>query len=187
VQNIILIFPEEDEASIANIYIAIQVDIRFAAEYIRANYPHACRVILLPKSFSPVVAALSRMSIQCSPCRNIILQELAQKGDKPYILLMKEFPTEEVANVYCIDYMIRHYIMIALSQFASNTRKVQVLRRQAFRVMDENKANRLNRLMLESYLGSMLFEDDLRRTCAEFYAELKKTWGFTPKKWCFMN
>jgi hypothetical protein len=187
VQNIILVFPEEDEASIANIYIAIQVDIRFAAEYIRANYPHACRVILLPKSFSPVVATLSRMSIQCSPCHNIILQELAQKGEKPYISLMKEFPTEEVANVYCINYMIRHYIMIALSQFASNTQKVQVLRRQALRVMDENKANQLNWLMLESYLGSMLFEDDLRRTCAEFYAELKKTWGFTPKKWCFMN
>ena len=64
-------FPEEDEASIANIYIAIQVDIIFAAEYIRANYPHACRVILLPKSFSSIVAALSRKSIQCLPCHNI--------------------------------------------------------------------------------------------------------------------
>ena len=88
---------------------------------------------------------------------------------------------EEVANVYCIDY-ICYYIMIALSQFASNTQKVQVLRRQAFRVMDESKAKRLNRLILESYLGSMLFEDDFHRTCAEFYVELKKSWGFTPKK-----
>ncbi len=33
---------------------------------------------------------------------------------------------EEVANVYCIDYIIRYYIMIALSQFAYNTQKVQV-------------------------------------------------------------
>jgi hypothetical protein len=81
---------------------------------------------LLPKSFSPVVAALCRKSIQCSPCHNIILQQLAQKGDKHYISLMKEFPMEEVANVYCIDYIIRYYIMIALSQFAYNTQKVQV-------------------------------------------------------------
>ena len=186
VQNLIIIFPE-DEVSIANIFTPIQVDIAFAADYVRANYPHACRVILLPKSFSSVVAALCRKSIQCSPCHNILLQQLAQKGDKHYVSLMKEFPTEETANVYCIDYIIRQYISIALSQFTQNTRKVQRLRHEAFRVMDESKAKRINRLMLESYIGTMPFEDDLRRTCAEFHFELKKVWGFTPKKWCYMN
>jgi hypothetical protein len=41
-------------------------------------------------------------------------------------------------------------------------------------VMDENKAKRINWLMLESYLGTMFFDDDLHLTCAEFYFELKK-------------
>ena len=64
--------------------------------------------------------------------------------------------------------------MIAISQFTRNTQKVQVLRHRAFRVMDENKAKRINWLMLESYLGTMFFDDDLHLTCAEFYFELKK-------------
>ncbi len=177
-QNLIIIFPE-DEVSIANIYTPIQVDIAFAADYVQANYPHACRVIVLPKFFSSIVAAFCRKSIQCLPCHNIILQHIAQKGDKHYISLMKEFPTEEVANVYCIDYIIQQYILIALSHFTHNTQKIQVLRHRAFRVMDESKVRRLNWLTLESYLGTMLFEDDLHRTCAKFYCELKKLWGFT--------
>jgi len=186
VQNLIVIFPE-DEASVANIYIPVQVDDAFAADYVRANYPLAYRVIILPKSFSSVIAALCRKSIQCSPCHYIILQQLAQKGDKNYIELMKEFPMKEVANVYCIEYIIYRYILIALAQFTYNTRKVQALRQQAFKVMEESKVKRLSRLTLESYLGYAPFEDDLRRSCAEFYFELKKIWGFTPAKWCYMN
>ena len=186
-QNLIVVFPE-DEVSIANIYIPIQVEVAFAADYVRANYPNACRVVILPKSFSSTMAALCRKSIQCSSCHNIILHQLmAQKGSKNYIELMKEFPTKEVANVYCIEYIIYRYILIALAQFTYNTRKVQVLRQQAFKVMEESKVKRLSRLTLESYLGYAPFEDDLRRSCAEFYFELKKIWGFTPAKWCYMN
>jgi hypothetical protein len=96
---------------------------------------------------------------------------------------MKEFPTKEVANVYCIEYIIYQYILIALAQFTYNTQKVQVLRQHAFKVTEESKVKRLSRLTLESYLGSAPFEDDLRRSCAEFYFELKKIWGFSPAKW----
>jgi hypothetical protein len=94
VQNLIIIFLEDD-LSIPNVYKPIQVDIAFAADYVQAKYPHACRVILLPKSFLSIVAALCRKSIQCSPCHNIILQQFTQKGKKHYISLMKEFPMEE--------------------------------------------------------------------------------------------
>jgi hypothetical protein len=185
-QNLIVVFPE-DEVSIANIYIPIQVEVAFAADYVRANYPNACRVIILPKSFSSVMAALCRKSIQCSSCHNIILHQLAQKGDKNYIELMKEFPMEEVVNVYCIDYFICRYILIALATFTHNAQRVSLLRQQAFIVREESKVKRLNQLALELYLSSVPFEDDLRRSCAEFYFELKKIWGYTPAKWCYMN
>ena len=60
---------------------------------------------------------------------------------------------EEAANVYCIDYIIQQYILIALSHFTHNTQ----------------------------HLGTMIFEDDLcctcACTCAEYYYELKRKYG----------
>jgi hypothetical protein len=48
-----------------------------------------------------------------------------------------------------------------------------VLSLQAFEILDLLKVKRLQQLHHKSNIGPMQFEDDLWRSCAEFYMQLK--------------
>jgi hypothetical protein len=186
IQNIIIVFPD-NEASIASLYLPIQVDKAYAAEIIRTEYPNACRTIIIPSTFSSVIGALCKKSIQCSLCYTVILEHLAFLCDKHYIELKQEFPAEEEVNFYCINLILHRYISIALDQLDKNRADIELLRTQAFQIKDAYKVKRQQRLKHESYLGSMEFDNDLRRSCVEFYLELKKKWKFTPVKCFYMS
>jgi hypothetical protein len=45
----------------------------------------------------------------------------------------------------------------------------------------------LNRLEGEQYLGRNIFAHELSRSCGEFYAELKQSWGLRPITWSFFR
>ncbi len=119
---------------------------------------------------------------------SLFLAHLAIKGDKSLTANTREFPTEETVNFFCIDHIIRRYIRIVpMTPSILRKRGNQALSLQAFEILDLLKVKRQQRLWHESYLGPMQFEDDLRHSCAEFYKELKKKWGFTPVKWFHMS
>jgi hypothetical protein len=46
---------------------------------------------------------------------------------------------------------------------------------------------RASRWELELYLGNNDFDSKLKRSCAEFYMELRKVLGCTPMRWYYMN
>ena len=157
-------------------------------EYVQQTYRAASRIIFMPDSFLSVIGALCKKNAQCSEFHSLLLAHLAVKGDNSLIENNREFPMEETANFYCIDHIIRPYIMmVAMAPLNLRERESQVLSLQAFQILDLLKVKRQQRLCRESYLGPMQFEDDLRRSCAEFYKELKKKWGFTPVKWFHMS
>ena len=157
VQNIILIFP--DESSTSKVYLPIQVDKDCAGEYVQRTYSNASRIIFLPDSFMSVIGALHKKNIQFSELDSLLLAHLAVKGDKSLIENNREFPTEETANFYCIDHIIRPYIMmVAMAPLNLRERESQVLSLQAFQILDLLKVKRLQQLHRESYLGPKQFE-----------------------------
>jgi len=142
VQNIILIFP--DESSTSKVYLPIQVDKDCEEEYVQRTYPNASRIFFLPDSFMSVIGALHKKNKQFSELDSLLLAHLAVKGDKSLTDNTREFPTEEIANFYCIDHIIRRYIMIAaMAPFNLCKRENQVLSLQAFQIPDLLKVKRL--------------------------------------------
>ena len=78
-------------------------------------------------------------------------------------------------------------MMVAMAPFNLDEKESQVLSLRAFQMLDVCKGKRMQWLQRETYLGPMQFEDDLRRSCAEFYLDLKKEWGFKPTSWFYMS
>jgi hypothetical protein len=108
------------------------------AEIIRTNHPNTCRTIIIPGSFSSVIGALCRNSIQCSLCHTVILEHLALLCDKHYIELKQEFPEEEEVNFYCINLILHIYIFIA-GHLDKNVADIELLQTQAFQIKDAYK------------------------------------------------
>jgi hypothetical protein len=157
VQNIILIFP--DPASTSNVYLPIQVDKECVAEYVQRTYPTVSSIILMPDSYLSVIGAICKNNVQSSEFESILLAHLALKCNKSLIVNNREFPTEETVNFYCIDHIIRRYIMmVAMAPFNHKERESQVLSLQAFQILDLLKVKRLQQLHRESYLGPKQFE-----------------------------
>ncbi len=65
-------------------------------------------------------------------------------------------------------------MMVAMAPFNLDGKESQGLSLQEFQMLDVCKGKRMQWLQRESDLGPMQFEDDLCRSCAEFYLELKK-------------
>ena len=127
------------------------------------------------------------MQLQFFKLSDIIFSYLAALCNRSVFETRRQFPIEAIANFHCIDHIIRWYIMkVAMAPFNLNEKENQALSLEAFQVLDLLKLKRRQRLDQESYIGPMPFEDDLRRSCAEFYKELKK-WRFTPVKWFHMS
>ncbi len=139
------------------------------------TYPTASHIIFLPDSFLSVIGMLHKTNILFSKFDGLLLAHLAVKGDKSLTENTREFPMEETVNIYCIDHITRHYIMIiAMAPFNLNKRESLVLSLQAFQILALLKVKRLQQLCRECYLGAMQFEDDLPHSRAELYKELKR-------------
>lgn len=179
-QNAIIIFPLE--LSLPSYYLPIQVDKVGAEFFIRNRYPDA-KITFLPDSFTPVITALCNKSIGCSRCHDAILHHIATRfsGDLNPPLL-----TEEDVNYYCISVIIHQYIFHALNEF-NDEEEVVRFRQEVYAAKEKWIMKRLQRLQCECYLGLKDFDSDLRRSCAEFYMELKKACGFSPLKMFYMK
>jgi hypothetical protein len=73
----------------------------------------------------------------------------------------RRFPTEEIANVHCIDYIIRYYnILVALVPFDLN--EVESQGYKDFKLFKGLVSVRvkLKRFYHDSYLGQMQLEED---------------------------
>ncbi len=125
IQNIILIF--SDESSTSKVYL-FRADKDCAGEYVQRTYPTASHIFFLPDSFLSVIGMLHKTNIQFSKFDGLLLAHLAVKGDKSLTENTAEFPMEETVNIYCIDRITRHYIMIiAMAPFNLNKRESLVL------------------------------------------------------------
>ena len=185
IKSIIIIF----HGTTSNVHLPLQLEEEcITAEYVQMRYPTALSAIFLPDTFLSVIAFICKKQLQFSELNSIILSHLARICDKSLFETSRQFPTEEIANYHCIDHTIRWYIMmVAMAPFNLDEKESQVLSLRAFQMLDVCKGKRMQRLQRESYLGPMQFEDDLRRSCAEFYLELKKEWGFKPTSWFYMS
>ncbi len=94
--------------------------------------------------------------------------------------------TEEDMNYYCISGIIHQCIFHALNEF-NDEEEVVRFRQEVYAAKEKWNMKRLQRLQCECYLGLKDFDSDLRRSCAEFYMELKKAWGFSPLKMFYMK
>jgi hypothetical protein len=91
------------------------------------------------------------------------------------------------ANDYFISVVINSYLTTALHAFISNPRKVARLKRKAWQAKVQWMRKRGLRRLNELYLGVQPLSYELRRSCEEFYKQLKNAWGFTPEKLLLMK
>jgi len=155
-----------------------------AETFLQHRFPDAEQFIFLPPPSSAIIGALVHNEINCSVCHNVILQHLglrcSREGDP---IEREDLTSEEAVNYYCINAVVHHYIKIALDSFFFGEEERSQLRNKVIEAKIRWNTRRLNRLEGERYLGRNMFASDLSRSCGEFYAELRQSWGFRPITW----
>ena len=135
-------------------------------------------------TFSSIISEVLHNEIRCSICHKLILKHLSLccsiEGDP---IEREDLTSEQAVNYYCINVVVHHYIKIALDSLFFGEEERSQLRNKVMEAKIRWNTRRLNRLEGERYLGRNIFASDLTRSCGEFYAELRQSWGFRPITW----
>jgi len=185
IRNVIVISPSEFLSLPP--FLPIQVtdeSVQGAETFLQHRFPDAELFLFLPPTFSSVISSLIHNEISCSICHKIILQHLGLRcsieGDP---IKREDLTYEQAVNYYCINVVVHHYIKIALDSLFFGEEERSQLRNKVMEAKIRWTTKRLNRLEGERYLGRNIFASDLTRSCGEFYAELRQSWGFRPITW----
>jgi hypothetical protein len=99
--------------------------------------------------------------------------------------LITKFASDVEASDYFIDKVIDAYLVMAIH----NVKRTQREKMKALVVhAKENWITKWNEdQRAELYLGKLKFDEELKRSCGEFYSSLKSIWGFSPVKLDYMK
>jgi hypothetical protein len=168
---------------ITEVFLPLYLNQDICESIIRTWYPNSVTSIWLPSSMSLVMLALQQNVIGCHFCHQLILGAVGSLALSSILhSLQSKFASKIDANDYFIVVVIDAYLTTTLHAFTSNARKSARLKRKTWQAKPQWMRKRDVRLRNELYLGVQPFSYELRQCCEEFYKQLKKSWGFTPKK-----
>lgn len=186
-QNVLICFPESSTTSCK--VLALQIARLDVEGYLRAQYPQATKIIYLPQTFSTIVKVINKKGIGCSYYQDLILHRLSchfGKNMKRFDAIDDDFPTDRSVEDWSINCIIDEYIAIALPTLQRSQRQKTFLIKVNEAKAQWNK-KRASRQRVELYLGINDFDSELKRSCAEFYSELRKALGGNPLRWYYIN
>ncbi len=96
-----------------------------------------------------------------------------------------KFASEREGNDYIIDVVIDNYIITALHDLKRSQRKR--LKEKVKEAKEHKIMKRNSQQQSDLYLGRLTFNQELKRSCGEFYSSLKNVWGFSPTKLDYMK
>ncbi len=94
--------------------------------------------------------------------------------------MQDKFASEMEANDYFIGMVIDTYLVTAIHVLKRSQREKMRAKFAPAKVKWIIKCN--ERQQAELYVGRLTFEEELKRSCGEFYLSLKSIWGFSPIK-----
>jgi hypothetical protein len=150
-------------------------------------YPNCVRAIWLPKSLNSVVKMIHQRKIaKRSFLHHSILRTVGELAEREgSIALETKFASEREANDYIINVVIDNYIVTALHDLKRSQRKR--LKEKVKEAKEHWIMKRNGRQQSELYLGRLTFDQELKRSCGEFYSSLKNVWGCSPTKLDYMK
>ena len=145
------------------------------------------RAIWLPKSLNSVVKMIHQRKIaNRTYLHHSILRAVGELAEcEGSIALETKFASETEANNYIIDVVVNNYIITALHDLKRSQRKR--LKEKVKEAKEHWIMKRNGRQQSELYLGRLTFDQELKRSCGEFYSSLKNVWGFSPTKLDYMK
>ena len=179
-QNIIVCFSE----CLSSLF--MQINRTDVEGFLRAKYPQATNLVYLPDSFSSVVKYLKHNCTGSSYYRFSINKHLTSYCTERVEAHIRDlFSTERSVEDWCISIIIEEYSKVTSEMLPLRARK-KYLNNVKFAKARWLK-RRESRLQLENYLGINDFDTELKRSCGEFYNELKKGIHCSPIRWYSMN
>ncbi len=160
-----------------------------------SNYPGVTNIIYLPPSFSNVVNYLKvdfdKGTFGKSHYHVLLNQEITSyfsnlTGIQFDSLGSDLFPTESSVDDFCLNVVIEDYIKVILEMFHGQRPRRNYLNKLTA-AKEQWIIRRKLRLNRERYLGSNTFDVELRRSCGEFYTEVRKVLGCCPIRWYSIN
>ncbi len=186
-QNVIVFFPASSSMHSCTTLV-MQVNRTDTEAYLWQKYPQALSLIYLPKSFSTVIKSMIKRSLGCSHYHDIILDHVSRYCSN-YISgfdgLGRDFPTERAVEDWSINIIIEEYLAETSQPLAPHRQKTYL--KKANQAKAQWIQRRASRQEQELYLGNNDFDSELKRSCGEYYMELRKILGYTPIRWYYVN
>ncbi len=175
--------------------IFLQVYQRDTEAYLHSKYPGVTNIIYLPPSFSNVVNYL-RVDFDNGTFGRSHYHVLLNKEITSYFLNLSGvrfdslgsdlFPTEDSVEDFCLNFVIEEYIKVTLELLRGGRARRNYLNKLTA-AKEQWMIRRQLRLNQERYLGGNSFDVEIKRSCAEFYTEVRKVLGSCPIRWHSIN
>ena len=150
-------------------------------------YPGAVNAIWLPPSMDAVVQIIKQGTLANTLfLHHLILNAIGELAETEGCAgLITKFASEGEASDYFIDKVIDTYLVTAIHDLKRTQRE----KKKALAVLAKENwiIKRNERRRAELYLGRLKFDEELKRSCSEFYSSLKSIWGFSPVKLHYMK